>query len=789
MGLSVRAPVHFVATPDLAEAVDQLDAGLLLLDSELRVVSHNPRFREMFGAPAAVCEPGTHIRDLLHAAVEADPARYAQVLEGRSEEQFVNERIEALLVLGEPFVQRIGDSWLRTTDRRTAKGGIVSLSLDVTWHVETEAQLRQTAVAAEAAARAKADFLATMSHEIRTPMNGVIGMANLLVKTRLDPQQREFAETIRSCGESLLVLINDVLDFSKMEAGKLELENVSFPLHNLVEDVVLLFAEEAEKKKLRIGYSFAPNLPIRVDGDPTRVRQILLNLVSNAVKFTHQGYVDVRVLVIRREGSKLRLAFDITDSGIGMTSEQVSNLGQAFSQGDVSMTRRYGGTGLGLSICSRLARMMQGRVAVSSVPGHGTTFRLELELNVSVETTEAPEQGLFGKRVAVVVADQTDAQHWAELCSVWGMEATICRDASEFISQLKQRAERPDLALIDFELPGIDGLMLARVVRADQRFGALPMLLVAGHDKPPLEELQQLGISGLLERPMRPSQLLEAVHRVFRPDLAPSERRNSISPMRRVSKVLVAEDNPINRRLVMLLLRELAEQVDFVDTGLEAVKRYEETAYDCVLMDCQMPEMDGYEATRRIRAIEEEQRRPRTPIVAMTANALAGDREACLDAGMDEYLSKPLRADDLANVLGGIALRTTVLISERAEPPRAQSWLERLREALGPEVAGEILMMGYPTLSELLDEGRRAAKSDDWVKVGRVAHAANGAAGTLCLDELRENCVRLEIVARAKDAQQLPDAMAAWTDSMYQVLDWLSAAANADQLTPISTLP
>ncbi len=191
-----------------------------------------------------------HLRDLLHAAIAADPARYAQVLEGRSEEQFVNDRIEALLVLGEPVVQRIGDSWLRTTDRRTPKGGIVSLSLDVTWHVETEAQLRQTAVAAEAAARAKADFLATMSHEIRTPMNGVIGMANLLVKTRLDPEQREFAETIRSCGESLLVLINDVLDFSKMEAGKLELENASFPLHNLVEDVVLLFAEEAEKKKL-----------------------------------------------------------------------------------------------------------------------------------------------------------------------------------------------------------------------------------------------------------------------------------------------------------------------------------------------------------------------------------------------------------------------------------------------------------------------------------------------------------------------------------------------------------
>jgi len=787
MGLSFRAPALAAPTPDLTDAVEHLDAGVLLLDSDLRVVAHNQRYREMFGVSEAQCAPGTPITVLLHRALAADPERYRQVLEGRSDEEFVRARVEALRAPGEPVVQRIGDSWLRTTDRRTGKGGIVSLSLDVTWHVETEAQLRQTAVAAEAAARAKADFLATMSHEIRTPMNGVIGMANLLVKTRLDPEQREFAETIRSCGESLLVLINDVLDFSKMEAGKIELESLSFPLHNLVEDVVLLFAEEAEKKKLRIGYSFAPNLPIRVDGDPTRVRQILLNLVSNAVKFTHQGYVDVRVLVTRRDGNKLRLAFDVADSGIGMTAEQVTKLGQAFSQGDVSMTRRYGGTGLGLSICSRLARMMDGRVSVSSVPGTGTTFRVELELHASQETTEAPEQGLFGKRVAVVVADQADAEHWAELCSVWGMEPTICRDASEFISQLKQRAERPDLALIDLELPGIDGLMLARVVRADQRFGALPMLLVAGDDKPPLEELQQLGISGLLERPMRPSQLLEAVHRVFRPDLVQTERRLTLSPVRRVSTVLVAEDNPINRRLVMLLLRDLAEQVDFVETGLEAVRRYEAASYDCILMDCQMPEMDGYEATRRIRALEAERGRPRTPIVAMTANALAGDREACLEAGMDEYLSKPLRSDDLANVLRGIAERQPVLVSERAEPPRAQTWLERLRDALGPEVAGEILMMGYPTLSELLDEGRRAADSDDWVKVGRVAHAANGAAGTLCLDELRENCVRLEIVARAKDTQKLPDAMAAWTDSMYQVLDWLSAAANAEELTPIST--
>jgi CheY-like chemotaxis protein len=331
-------------------------------------------------------------------------------------------------------------------------------------------------------------------------------------------------------------------------------------------------------------------------------------------------------------------------------------------------------------------------------------------------------------------------------------------------------------------LPGIDGLMLARVLRADLRYRALPLLMVAGVEPLAVEELRQIGISTLLERPLYPSALLEAMYQVFRPDLVSAERRWTIAPGRRLTRVLVAEDNPINQRLLMLLLRNQAEHVDYVSTGVDAVRYFVHGSYDCVLMDCQMPEMDGYQATRRIREFESARSRERTPIIAMTANALAGDREACLDAGMDEYLSKPLRADDLARVLAGL---TEPGISHAPSmPSRPQdSWLDRLRESVGAEVAEELCAMALATLGALLSDGRAAADAEDLLRLGRIAHAANGAAGALCLDELRAKCVTLEQVARAGDEFGVSDALTPWMESMRQVLGWLrDGAAEPDAL-------
>lgn len=622
------------------------DSVLFTRMSDRTIIDANQRFLEEFGY---------HYNEVLHHSMDdLDLWVYPEEREPIVEQLKENGRIAGV----ETTFRRSDGSQFPTLTSASIveiEGETCTISVirDIT-------QLKLAEASLEQANRAKSEFLANMSHEIRTPMNGILGMLSLLQETPLDAEQKMFVETAVSAGDALQSLINDILDFSKIEAGRLDFEHIEFDLRYLVEEITELHAKQAQAKGLSIGCLIKSNVPETVNGDPTRLRQILNNLISNAVKFTLHGEVSITIQLLDQVDGRGTFQFAVTDTGIGIKPEAIEHIFSSFTQADGSTTRKFGGTGLGLAISRQLAQLFGGDIRIESEYGRGSTFFVTAQLDIVERKFPSfvPQANLSGLKTLVVDDVETNRMICVDMFTQWGMDVTAVKNANEAIAALKKATAKGDpfkLAVLDQLMPDVTGIELARSIKSDPDLDSVRLILFTSMaDRGTLKQANDANFQGFISKPIRRDLLHDCITVIM--GLKDEDSKDHLvtkhivreTDARKDAKFLLVEDNKVNQKVALGMLKKLGYRADVAEDGQEAVSATHSTQYDIILMDCQMPVMDGFEATRTIRQYEQETEQVRVPIIAMTANAMEGDDQLCFDAGMDDYIAKPVKKDLLA---------------------------------------------------------------------------------------------------------------------------------------------
>ncbi len=745
------------ARSQLINAIESLDAGFVMYDQDERLVICNQRYKDLYPECGAAMRPGTPYHDILQlyadnhgAAVSGDPARWVA-------QRLAEHRDGSSSGIEQP----VGPRWIRIDDARTADGSTVSLRTDITGLKRIQQELTDAIEAAKAANIAKSQFLANMSHEIRTPMNGIIGMTDLALETELNDDQREFLGIVKTSAESLLVIINDILDFSKIEAGKLSMETLDFSLRGVLNDAMKALGVRAAAKQLEMLTCVAPDVPDALLGDPGRLRQIITNLVGNAIKFTASGEITLRVTIDQQQTDQCSLRFAVSDTGIGIPRDKQRHIFEAFSQADASTTRQYGGTGLGLTICSRLVELMGGTIGVDSEPGQGSCFHFSARFTLGHAAHQAASPTLLQGRRMLIVDDNATSRDWlAEVARHWQMHTDCAADRDTALQWLTDSSHPPyDLVLLDWNLEGQDGFALAQQLQQHTGNGASTVvMLTAAGQRGDAQRCRELGINAYLLKPISQSDLLDAVllaigqHEHHPAGLVTrhSSRQASNQPQRSLA-ILLAEDNPVNQKLALRLLEKMGHQPTLAENGKVALTRLGSQPFDLALMDIQMPEMGGFEAVGKWRAFESSTGKPRLPIIALTAHAMQGDRERCLAAGMDGYVTKPIRAEALAQEIQRLCHAPQQPALAKAYPPSHSGEFDHLAllQQLDGDTAllAELLQMLLDNCDSLLPELQAALQAHDQPALKRCAHSLKGALAVFPLPAANGHITRIDLLA------------------------------------------